>query len=424
MIRIRSLSLSLAGFLVVLGLTGCAGSGGGKKSSGGPKVWSPSKPDPAGTVIAIVAGRRITRRDVDSVLAAAPPNIRENYLEDPEQYKMLVDRIVQQETIYLAAQKAGTESDSAYRAEAEAQRRQTLMRHFYQKATRSVPLVPDSAVRGYYDTHLSEFQMPGRARVRHIQVATQAKARDVLKRLRSVSWEQVCARFSTDKVTAKSGGVVGFVTSDADLVPGVGKAPAIVAAAFRLKDGETSEPLKSERAWHVIRVDNKSDAGPRPFAQVERQVRETLQGEQTDIFQKTWMDSLKRAYGVVVFTDSIEVAMKPISSPAELFARAQAAASARDRIELFREVTTKYPNDKSAIQAAFMIGFTYAEELGDYPAARTAFEDFLRKYPKSDLVTSAKWMLENMEHGVPPPGIGVPDTLRLEMLPGGMNSKP
>ena len=122
--------------------------------------------------------------------------------------------------------------------------------------------------------------------------------------------------------------------------------------------------------------------------------------------------------------------MKPVLTPAQLFAKAQAAGTASERIELFREVTSKYPNDKSAVQAEFMIGFTYAEELRDFPAARSAFEEFMRKYPKSELVTSAKWMLENMEHSAPPPGVGVPDTLLLEQgvpgqgAPGGMNTKP
>jgi hypothetical protein len=83
------------------------------------------------------------------------------------------------------------------------------------------------------------------------------------------------------------------------------------------------------------------------------------------------------------------------------------------------------------VQADFMIGFTYAEELKNYPAAREAFQGFIRKHPKSDLVASANWMLENMEHSVPPPEVGVPtDTLHFEMVPGpgparkGSNTKP
>jgi len=207
------------------------------------------------------------------------------------------------------------------------------------------------------------------------------------------------------------------VNSDTDQVPGVGKAPALVAAAFQLKEGETSEPLKTGRGWHIIRVDQKAEAGPQPYANVEHQIRGNLETERGEHFQESLLDYLKRAYNVVVYSDSIEIAMKPVLTPAQLFTSAQAAVRPEERIDLFRQVVTRYPNDKSAVQADFMIGFTYAEEMKDYPAARAAFQEFLRKYPKSELVDSAHWMLEHMENSAPPPGIGTPDSLELEFKP-------
>jgi outer membrane protein assembly factor BamD (BamD/ComL family) len=62
----------------------------------------------------------------------------------------------------------------------------------------------------------------------------------------------------------------------------------------------------------------------------------------------------------------------------------------------------RFPNDRVSEQAAFMVGFTYAEEMQDYASARTAFEEFKQKYPQSDLVKSAQWMLDNMEKSDPP----------------------
>ena len=416
MIRFRPYALSLVALLLTTALWSCAGSSGGKTSARGPRAWKPPAHDPLNPTLAVVAGKPITRRDVDSVLAMAPASIQEDYLTDPDQYKMLVDRITQQQMIYLAAQKAGIESDSAYKVELVNQQRSLLMKHYYQKTVQGLPPVPDEAVRQYYDAHASEFSMPGRVRVRHIQLATQARAREVAKLLKTTSWEQVCARYSTDKTTAKSGGILGFVTSDIDQVPGLGKSPAIVAAAFKLREGEASAPLKSARGWHIIRVDQKTEAGPQPYATVEHQIRGNLETERSERFQEALLDSLKKEYGVVVYTDSIATAMKPRLTPAELFTRAQAAVSPKERIELFEQVVMVYPQDKSAVQAAFMIGFTYAEELKDFPAARTAFQDFIRKYPKSDLVTSAHWMLDNMEHSVPPPGL-TPDSLTIESLP-------
>jgi peptidyl-prolyl cis-trans isomerase C len=418
MIRIRPLYPTLAALSLVFGLWSCAGSSGGKTApSHGPHVWKPSKPDPMNPTLALVAGRPVTRHDVDSVLATAPASIREDYLSDPEQYKVLVERIVQQQVVYLAAKSAGIEADSAYRAEMAATEKQLLMKHYYQKTVKALPAIPDSAVRGYYDSHPAEFAQAGHVRVRHILVPTQARAREVQQKLRTVSWEQVCARYSTDKVTAKSGGVLGFVNSDTDQVPGLGKAPAVVAAAFKLKEGETSEPLKSEQGWNIIRVDQKAEAGPQPYATVEHQIRGNLETDRSEHFQEALLDSLKQSYGVVMFTDSIETAMKPVLSPAELFAKAQSAPLARDRIDLFRQVVTQYPKDKSAVQADFMIGFTYAEELKDYPAARTAFQEFIRRHPTSDLVASANWMLENMEHSAPPPELVPTDSLQIEFIP-------
>jgi len=201
-----------------------------------------------------------------------------------------------------------------------------------------------------------------------------------------------------------------------------------VAAAFKLKEGETSEPLKTPKGWHIIRVDQRAEPGRQSFANVQQDIRGRLEGERSEHFQETLLDSLKKAYGMVVFTDSIDAAMKPVLTPAQLFAKAQETPRAVDRIDLFRQVVSEYPQDKSAVQAAFMIGFTYAEEMKNYPAARTAFQDFIKKYPTSDLVASANWMLENMEHSAPPPGVGPSDTLEIQTLPPrgskGTTSKP
>ena len=414
MIRLRPFRVPVLAFLLAAGLWGCGGSKGPEAHA--PKAWTPPMPSVLNPVLARVGSRAITRSDVDSVLAQAPASIQEEYRTDPDQYQQLVERVAQQEMIYQASLKAGIERDKAYQTDLQNTRRTLLMKHYYQQVVQMLPPLPDSDVRAYYDAHPGEFTMPGRVRVRHILVRTQAKAREVARLLKSASWEQVCARSSTDKATAKSGGVLGFVSSDGAEVPGIGNAPAIVAAAFALKEGETSAPLKSARGWHIIRVDEKTAAGTQPYQVVERQIRGNLEAERSQHFQDALLDSLKKEYGMVVYTDSISNAMKPVLKPSELFAQAQTTESPKDRIELFRRVVTEYPQDKSAVQAAFMIGFTYAEELKDYASARTAFQEFLRKYPSSDLVGSAHWMLDNMEHSVPPPGLA-PDSIKIEVSP-------
>jgi hypothetical protein len=43
-----------------------------------------------------------------------------------------------------------------------------------------------------------------------------------------------------------------------------------------------------------------------------------------------------------------------------------------------------------------MIGFIYSEELRQYEDAEKAFRKLLARYPKSELVPSAQWMVEHM----------------------------
>jgi peptidyl-prolyl cis-trans isomerase C len=433
MIRIQSFALGVGALLLVSGMGGCAGSSKSKPPAGTQgstaRVWQPSPPSPGNPPVAVVNGRYITRHDVDSVLSTAPAGVREDYLKDPEQYKGLVERIVNQEAMYQAAMKAGTDRSKGYLSDLEGQQRQLLLRHYYQDALSALPAIADSTVRRYYNEHPAEFNIPGRARVRHIQVATQARAKEVLRKLRTSTWDEVAARYSTDKLTAKNGGILGFVTNDTAIVPGIGNAPAVVAASFTLKEGETSEPLKTSKGWHVIRADERTETGPQKYEAVQRQIRSNLENQRTEHFQTDLVASLQKEYGVRILSDSLQSAMAPALKPADLFARAQATESPTERIGIFQQLVREYPNDKSATQASFMIGFTYAEELKNYSEARKAFESFIAKYPQSDLVASAKWMIENMEHGVPPPSVGMPDTLIMKSgglgaPPGGTNSRP
>ena len=43
-----------------------------------------------------------------------------------------------------------------------------------------------------------------------------------------------------------------------------------------------------------------------------------------------------------------------------------------------------------------MMGFVESEEKRDYDKAEEAFKGLIAKYPRSELVPSAQWMIENM----------------------------
>ncbi len=416
-VAVLSGAASLALFFVLaLFLSGCSGGpkpaagpgdtarpevASGSKGTKGSKVWRPAAPDTLGPVVAVIGGRKITRHDVDSVVATVPAGIQAQFRE-VEGYRGLVERMITQEAVYEAARRANTERDSTYQAELKRYSRDLLMRAYFDAQVRALPEIADSTAQSYYASHEEEFTIRPRARVRHIALASRAKALEIRRALvKGALWDETAAKVSTDKATKANGGLLGWVSKDSDVVPGVGKAPAVVAAAYSLPLEEISQPLKSDKSWHLIKVETREDKTVQPFDTVRERILSRHRNERRDAFGKTLTDSLLKFSNAVIFDDSIRVALTPAKTAEDFFKEAQAAATPLQRIELYRMLITRYPEERVSIQARFMIGFTYAEEMGEYDLARKEFEEFLKLHPDADLAGSAKWMLENMEKPAP-----------------------
>ena len=65
-------------------------------------------------------------------------------------------------------------------------------------------------------------------------------------------------------------------------------------------------------------------------------------------------------------------------------------------IEAYKKLVEIYPDNPDNYKPLFMIAFNYAEYLEDYTTAKVYFEKVIADYPDCELVTSAKFMLDNM----------------------------
>ncbi|HEU5311080.1 MAG TPA: peptidyl-prolyl cis-trans isomerase [Candidatus Eisenbacteria bacterium] len=393
---------------LLLVVAGCSKGGGsrpadgtGAASAGSAKGWKPAQPDTLGPVVATVAGRRITRHEVDSLILTAPLGMQAQ-LRQPDGYKEAINRLITEEIFFRAARQEGVEKDSTYLAELEKNRRLLMMRRYYDIMLAKAPSIPEDTLRAYYDRHPDEFTIMPRARVRHIQLASKSKAQQVRRELvKGAPWDATVSKYSTHQTTKPNGGMIGWVTRESEIVPGIGKAPAITEAAFTLAVDKVSQPLQVDKNWHLLKVEERQDRTVQPYEAVNERLRARLQNERRDTYSKELSDSLKQYFNATVFEDSILTALKPNKTASDYFKEAQAATTPIARIELYRELVGRFPQDSVSVQAKFMIGFTYAEEMGEYEMAKKEFEEFLRVYPDAELAGSAKWMLENMEKPAP-----------------------
>jgi len=113
----------------------------------------------------------------------------------------------------------------------------------------------------------------------HILVQTEEEAKDVLKRLDAgEDWSKVAAEVSIDTSNKDRGGDLGWFGRGAMV-------SEFEDAAFALKAGETSQPVKTQFGYHIIRVLGHED---RPISDTD------LQQAKTDAFSK-WLSDARAA---------------------------------------------------------------------------------------------------------------------------------
>ncbi len=164
----------------------------------------------------------------------------------------------------------------------ESFRKGALAREFLQMQMQGRVATPGTPQKlsGYYHAHLDEFQQPALIVWREIVVKPgdgeraealrkAASLRDQLQRGADFA---TLARSQSEGPTAAKGG--SWETG-----PGASISPAVNEALERLPIQQVSPLLEGPHGFHIIRVESRRPAGPKPFEEVQRTITTKLQEE-------------------------------------------------------------------------------------------------------------------------------------------------
>jgi hypothetical protein len=241
-------------------------------------------------VFATVGSETITVGELEDNINARSPYARKRFAE-PEVLEEFADDQVKNELFYQGAEKLGYAKDPAVaRFLAE-----TIVQLFVRKELEEAATpdqIPEEDIATYYKENPDEFRRLEMRRARHILVANEEGARDILAQLASnkgVTFARLAKNISLDTETKLRGGDLLYFTEDGTLVGKPDGAPinsTLAKAAFRLtKAGDLSQPLDlGDGKWSVVEL-----TGVRP----ERV--QTLEQASGGIRQKLWHEERERA---------------------------------------------------------------------------------------------------------------------------------
>jgi peptidyl-prolyl cis-trans isomerase C len=362
----------------------------------------PARGARADTVLARVGGQAITRAEVERRLAELPEPYRQNY-STPEGRQQFLDRMVEERVWLMGAKKHGVDNRPELRRQLEQAERDLLIRTYVNEIMAANPAPSDSEAKIFYDAHQVDYRTPATVTLSHILVKSEAEARRVRQMAAKQDWKKLVTRFSTDSATRVHDGELGTVTREG-IFATIGPQPALAESAFALGlapapaggPGAIGGPFKTDRGWHVIKVESAKPEGTRPFEQVRSLIMRQLGQTRSQDFYKARLAIEKASLNTTVDSTAVKEFVSQKKTAQELFKEGQESTSPTVRIAAYRRLLEEYPDSEVSPQAQFMMGFIYSEELKNYDQAEQAFRELLRRYPKSELAESARWMVDHM----------------------------
>lgn len=159
-----------------------------------------------------------------------------------------------------------------------------------------VPLTHKEVER-YHRDHIDKYSSPEQIHARHILISPEnaspaadaaalKKANDLLRRVRAgEDFATLAEKYSDDPPTKSKGGDLGFFSRGTMLEP-------FERAAFAMKPGEVSEPVKTEVGYHLIKVVDHEPMVAEPLVTLYSNVGADAATEKAQLLARRMADSV------------------------------------------------------------------------------------------------------------------------------------
>ncbi|TWG55147.1 MULTISPECIES: peptidylprolyl isomerase [unclassified Aminobacter] len=221
---------------------------------------------PTNAVVATINGKPITETDLQVAMA----DLEQQFAQLPAEQRRAaaLSAIIEIRLMADKAEGAGLAETDEFKSRMSMLRDRALHSAYIEKNI--AQSVSDDAIRARYDEEIKELPAAEEIRARHIIVNTEEEAKAIIAELDAGGDFEAIAKEKSQDGAAAQGGDLGYF--------GKGRmVPEFEQAAFALEVGSYSkEPVKTQFGWHVVKVEDKRNAEPPAFEQVQHQFRSLL----------------------------------------------------------------------------------------------------------------------------------------------------
>ena len=294
--RLKKLYRSLLILAAIL-IIGCA-------TSNKPSLQNPPPKD----ILAKAGDRIITLSEFEEKLNVIPPQYRERF-KTKEQKAKFLERLVETALFYLEARAEKIDREKTIESRIQDAVDSILAREYIKRNVTDMITVTEDEVRQYYETHLKEFTRPEQVKAQHILIKVDSgvapekwaeaekKVRELKRKLdNGADFATLAKEYSDDAKSKKKGGSLGFFNRKKMV-------PEFSEAAFSLKLGEISDPVKTSSGYHIIKVEAKKPEQIETLEKSKGRIEYQLKSKKYRAAVEETVKRLKEKYEVIMNTE-------------------------------------------------------------------------------------------------------------------------
>lgn len=272
---------------------------------------------PPDKVVLTIGDLKITAAQFDQIINTLPPQFQSN-ARGPGR-RQFADNVVRIFVLAQEGRRRKLDETAAFKMQTLFQQSNMLAGLTYE-ALGKESAVDAAEVQKYYDAHKAEFE---RVKASHILIRAQgsplpvrpgqkdlseadalAKAQEIRKKIEGgANFAELARAESDDTTSGPLGGDLGSFGRNQMV-------PPFEEAAFAMKAGELSQPVKTPFGYHVIKVEAKEN---KTLDEMKPEIEKRVQPEMA---KKTMEDLQKKT--AVQFDDEFFGAAAPVPAPAPL----------------------------------------------------------------------------------------------------------
>lgn len=206
-----------------------------------------------------------------------------------------IDKEVEELAEYYGGKDAMTQTLAMYNINLDRVREDVTVNIKLEKLLSQRIKITDEEIQEHFQDHQEAYAVEEQIKVSHILVENEQEAQEIKTLLaEGGNFNDLARERSTDPGSKEQGGDLGMITRGE-------MGEEFDQVAFALQPGQISDPVKSEYGYHIIKVDEKTEARPGTLEENYEKIKDNLFQQKMELEYPIWLGEQYQKYPVENF---------------------------------------------------------------------------------------------------------------------------